>query len=209
MMTQSHDTQRIRPVPQVTYNTMDFKRMLCSGKQTQHDIKRYSTVHQRLYRLHSAWTTPLDWLTGSKRAHHTTDGTSQWDTDRPRPTTSTDTNTYLLRSLTFLRTSLIHYFLIINAFSSLQVVKWFMTCYISLLTSILGQCRLGQMKKKLYIKVLFPSIILYSLHSVEKKAAVTLIRRSMAQTMYRARQKSNPLGKIRYLWNCSKSFSPN
>jgi len=62
-MIQSHDTQRIRPVPQVTYNTMDFKRMLSSGKQTQHDIKRYSTVHQPLYRLHSAWP-PSRW-TGS------------------------------------------------------------------------------------------------------------------------------------------------
>jgi len=42
MMIQSHDTQRIRPVPQVTYNTMDFKRMLCSGKQTtRHQTLQY------------------------------------------------------------------------------------------------------------------------------------------------------------------------
>ena len=28
-----------------------------------------------------------------------------------------------------------------------------------------------------------------------------------AVSIYRARQKSNPLGKIRYLWNCCKFFS--
>jgi len=52
---------------------------------------------------------------------------------------------------------------------------------------------------------LLKSVGLYTFHAVaaSRVACGSKLEQESNKQLYRARQKSNPLGKIRYLWNCS------